>query len=153
MMNLGDLWYLLLFVMKWVFLGVVYFALFRVVRAVRREIGLRMAARDEVSTVAPAYLKIVRAGSDRSLEPGALIPLQSRTSLGTEPLNDVVLRDRHVSARHARLRWDGVGWWIEDLGSRNGTFVDDQPAPRNNERPVPVGANLRLGDTVLQLIE
>jgi hypothetical protein len=152
-LNLGDLWYLLLFILKWIFLGLVYFALFRVVRAVRREMGLRLAARDEVNAVAPAHLKIVRAGSDRRLEPGALIPLQSRASLGAEPLNDVVLRDRHVSGQHARLRWDGVAWWIEDLGSRNGTFVDGQPAPRNHEQPVPVGANLRLGDTVLQLIE
>jgi hypothetical protein len=152
-MNLGDLWYLLLFILKWILLGLVYFALFRVVRAVRREMGLRLAARDEETLVAPAYLKIVRAGSDRGLEPGALIPLYSRATLGAEPLNDVVLRDRHVSGRHARLRWDGVAWWIEDLGSKNGTFVNDRPAPHHYEQPVPVGANLRLGDTVLQLIE
>jgi hypothetical protein len=152
-MNLGDVWYLLLFILKWVFLGVIYLVLLRVVWTVRREMGLRVAARDEASPVAPAYLKIVRAGSDRGLEPGTLLPLQSRTSLGTDPRNDLVLRERYVSGRHARLRWDGVEWWVQDLDSKNGTFVDDRPTPPHQEQAVAPGARLRLGDTVLQLTE
>ena len=33
--------------------------------------------------------------------------------------------DPDVSRRHARLIWRDRGWWLEDLGSKNGTFVNE----------------------------
>ena len=37
--------------------------------------------------------------------------------------NTIVLPERHVSARHARLVPEDGAWWVEDLGSTNGTYV------------------------------
>jgi S1-C subfamily serine protease len=48
--------------------------------------------------------------------------------------------DRSVSARHAMLSWDGSAWWVEDLGSRNGTYLN---GARLRERSV-----LRDGDRI-----
>jgi transcriptional regulator with GAF, ATPase, and Fis domain len=45
-------------------------------------------------------------------------------TVGREPDNALVLEDRCVSKHHARLRWCGAGWRLEDLGSKNGTLVD-----------------------------
>lgn len=51
---------------------------------------------------------------------------------GRDPeANDLVLEDPRVSARHARLEWNGSGWSLRDLGSKNGTFVGGQPATGN----------------------
>lgn len=48
---------------------------------------------------------------------------------GRDPAaNDFVLDDSRVSARHARFEWNGSGWSLSDLGSKNGTFVAGQPA-------------------------
>jgi hypothetical protein len=48
---------------------------------------------------------------------------------GRDPAtNDLVLEDSRVSARHARFEWNGSGWSLSDLGSKNGTFVAGQPA-------------------------
>ena len=33
--------------------------------------------------------------------------------------------DPDVSRRHARLIWRDMSWWLEDLGSKNGTFVNE----------------------------
>ena len=35
------------------------------------------------------------------------------------------LNDETVSAHHARLSYQGNQWWLEDLGSKNGTMVND----------------------------
>src|SRR5438093_2305983 len=52
---------------------------------------------------------------------------------------ELVIEDPRVSKRHARLRWSGGGWTIEDLGSKNSTAVNGQPV---------AGAELRDGDTI-----
>jgi pSer/pThr/pTyr-binding forkhead associated (FHA) protein len=48
-------------------------------------------------------------------------------SIGRDRRNDIVLQHDSVSSRHARLHQDGARCWIEDVGSTNGTFVDDDP--------------------------
>lgn len=44
--------------------------------------------------------------------------------LGREPSNDLMVDERCVSRRHARVRANSGGYWIEDLGSLNSTFVN-----------------------------
>ncbi len=47
--------------------------------------------------------------------------------LGRADDNQVILpADGYASASHARIYWDNGIWWIEDLGSSNGTSVNDQ---------------------------
>jgi pSer/pThr/pTyr-binding forkhead associated (FHA) protein len=72
--------------------------------------------------------------------PGRAIPLDRSLVIGRRPDCDVVLRDDSVSGHHARVGWDGNGWQVEDLGSRNGTFVNGKLVKR--------AAALRSGDAV-----
>lgn len=44
--------------------------------------------------------------------------------IGRSMSSDVAIGDRFLSRHHARLYRSGDDWWIEDLGSRNGTFVN-----------------------------
>lgn len=46
--------------------------------------------------------------------------------IGRKWHNDVVLHDGHISGSHARIYWEAGVYWVEDLGSRNGTFVNDE---------------------------
>ena len=46
------------------------------------------------------------------------------TLIGRASSNDIVVDDVEVSRQHAGIRGDRGGHWIEDLGSRNGTFVN-----------------------------
>lgn len=61
----------------------------------------------------------------------------------------VVLSDDFVSNQHARLFPAGGGWLLEDLGSTNGTFLAERKV--TDPTPVPLGAPIRLGRTVLEL--
>jgi hypothetical protein len=152
-MDLGLSWYILLAVLKWVFIGLVYLMLVAVVRAVRYEASLRLAAEVPPPIIAPGRLRVVRAGTDRRLQPDMIVPLQNQTTIGADQANDVVLGDPVISRRHARLRWDGLAWWVEDENSRNGTFVNEQRIPPLREEALPFGAHLRLGDIEFELLE
>ena len=80
-------------------------------------------------------------------EPGLHVELQKGSVLlGRDPVCDVVINDGEVSRRHARLIAQSGGYVIEDLGSTNGTFVNDQRI--RTMVPLRSGATFRLGETV-----
>lgn len=63
--------------------------------------------------------------------------------LGRDPQCDVVIPNRQISRRHARVYPQERGVWVEDLGSKNGTFL-------NGERLEPgQPARMREGDTLI----
>lgn len=69
--------------------------------------------------------------------------------LGRSPECDFVLGDDYSSARHARLFRRGQEWFVEDLDSRNGTYVGgtriEQPERVNT------GTDIRIGRTTVRL--
>ncbi|HMF43178.1 MAG TPA: sigma 54-interacting transcriptional regulator [Polyangia bacterium] len=72
-----------------------------------------------------------------------------RLGVGTSPANELTLTDPTVSHYHLELRCeDGV--LVKDLGSRNGTFVGDV---KISEALVPIGTRVRIGRTVLSLLD
>ncbi len=85
---------------------------------------------------------VVVAGADVGLE----IPIHAAVEIGAEAGCDVTLSDPAVSRRHARIRLEAGRLMLEDLGSRNGTFVGDA---RIEKAELAVGAVLRIGKTLL----
>lgn len=50
--------------------------------------------------------------------------IQPEILLGRDPVCDIPIVDETVSARHARLTYHHKQWWVEDLGSTNGTLLN-----------------------------
>jgi pSer/pThr/pTyr-binding forkhead associated (FHA) protein len=67
--------------------------------------------------------------------------------LGRGEFNDVRLSDASISASHAKLQLREGVWVIADLGSTNGTFVDDIPV--DDETALSPGCTVRLGEVAL----
>jgi hypothetical protein len=57
---------------------------------------------------------------------GELFTLAPLSVIGTEPTCTVVLIDHYMSSRHAEIKADGGIWILRDLGSTNGTYVNDK---------------------------
>jgi pSer/pThr/pTyr-binding forkhead associated (FHA) protein len=146
-------WNTLLFVLKWVFIGLIYLSLFALLVVVRREAALHIGGKQSVAYTIPGRLKVIARGNDPKIRIGAMINLRTETRLGTGQDNDVVLGDKFVSRYHARLQWDGISWWIEDLGSKNGTFVDNTRCLPKIPQPVTTGATISIGGMSFQLQE
>ena len=76
--------------------------------------------------------------------------------LGEEPIllgrgTDAAIRldDDYVSTRHARFATNGEQWFVEDMGSTNGTYVGNQRV--STPIPIGIGIQVRLGKTVVEL--
>lgn len=84
-------------------------------------------------------------------------PLTGRSiDLGGQPLligraqdAGLILEDDYASGRHARLFPQGSRWFLEDLGSTNGTFVQGNQLTRT--MPIDPGTGIRIGKTVMEL--
>lgn len=80
----------------------------------------------------------------------------TRITLGTQPVligraddSTLVLTDDYASERHARLSRRGDDWYLEDLGSTNGTYLDR--AKVTTAVRVPLATPIRIGKTVIEL--
>jgi hypothetical protein len=142
---------------KWLLIGLVYLILFLVLAAVRREMRQHLAAEATPAAAAPGRLKVVQGGTDPRLQPGQLFTLGSQVLLGADAgqigKGDLLVQDRFVSGRHARLTWDGTSWWVVDLGSTNGTMVNGRAAAQHQREALPPGGTLQVGDVLFELLE
>lgn len=81
---------------------------------------------------------------------GTRISLDARPILiGRADDSTLVLDDDYASTRHARIAMQGDEWYVEDLGSTNGTYLDR--AKVTGPTRVPLGVPVRIGKTVLEL--
>jgi pSer/pThr/pTyr-binding forkhead associated (FHA) protein len=139
------------------FLILLWLFIFAAIRTVRADMRLlasnetgaakrpRRAATSEGVAGPPRQL-VVTAGSLA----GTRIPLGSAPILiGRAEDSSLVLDDDYASTRHARLTLQGSSYWLEDLGSTNGTYLDRTRV--STPVPVPAMAPIRIGRTVFEL--
>jgi len=76
----------------------------------------------------------------------SLLPVDGAVRLGRSADNTVVVPSRTVSSQHAVIESNAAGGWdVVDLGSRNGTFVDDHRVWPGRACGLVDGVTLRLG--------
>jgi pSer/pThr/pTyr-binding forkhead associated (FHA) protein len=81
---------------------------------------------------------------------GTQVPVETVVDIGRDTSLPVHLdSDTQVSRRHARVSAQGGGAVVEDLGSTNGTYVNEQPI--SGPRQVKPGDRIRVGLTVFEL--
>jgi diguanylate cyclase (GGDEF)-like protein len=82
--------------------------------------------------------------------------LGKRVRLGTAPFeigrsskNDLPLDQESISRHHARITFDGTQYWVQDLNSTNGTFVNDAAVKEQRLRD---GDQVRIGRSILKFM-
>lgn len=81
---------------------------------------------------------------------GQTFELGGEVTLGRSPACVIAFeKDTFASSVHARIFEREGGMWLEDLGSRNGTFLNDQRL--SGPAPLERGDRLKVGTTVLEV--
>ncbi len=142
---LGDLLTNPLFLLRVGFVAGLYLAILQVVRGSR--LGVERAA------VAPGgatraqqvvgYLVVIDSGSTPLIQ-NQRLPIEPLTTIGRAPTNTIVLDSTFVSTEHTRIIYRDHALFVEDMGSRNGTLLDQKPVTQ----PIGVspGMILQVGD-------
>ena len=138
-----DGFVLTLWLVRLLFLLALYAFLFMVVRVLLRD--LRAASRGPVEL----GRLIVVAAPQGEPPAGSSFPLDAVTTLGRDVNNSIVVDDPFASSDHAVLTFRGRAWYVEDLGSTNGTFVNGVPV--TEVTPLGFGDVIQLGQVRLRL--
>ena len=144
-------------VLKYAFLALIYFFVFRAIRAVAIDISGRRQPRG----AAPRTEVIPQRGRSQGRTPQVVVvkddggkklathKLSSALQIGRADACHIKLDDTYVSNFHARLYPQNGTWHVEDLGSTNGTYLNRQRVSGAVE--VQAGDEVRVGKTTLEL--
>lgn len=80
---------------------------------------------------------------------GLTVPLAGGVLIGRSPDCQLLLEDDYVSTKHARIVVTATGYQVEDLGSTNGTFVNNQRV--STPTAFGPGDTLRIGRTLMSV--
>jgi FHA domain len=83
-------------------------------------------------------------------EPGTAYDLSGGATLGRGEV-EIRLEDPFASSRHARISREGHVVVIEDLGSTNGTYLNDEPL--RGPQPLHPGDRIRIGDSEFSYLQ
>lgn len=132
-------WFVLL--LRVVFIFLLYFFVYQVIRVVSRELRA-IATQGEVVAGAPnpvGALMVTDPGQS-DLRRGEVFDLEPVTVIGRHPRATIRVDNTFISSEHAQLSWEQDRWWVTDLRSTNGTFV--------NGTQIRVPTGIRAGDFV-----
>lgn len=85
------------------------------------------------------------------VEDGRVYKLSGGATIGRTPASDIDLADEYVSQTHARVFARKQFYFIEDLGSTNGTFIDGRRI--EGEHQIKPGQEIVIGDTIFRYEE
>ncbi|KRE94184.1 hypothetical protein ASG76_12430 [Nocardioides sp. Soil774] len=154
---------LTLFLIRMAFLAILWIFVLSAISVIRSDMfGARVPETARGGAPAPAGRKA--SGKPRKPRRGApthLLVVEgaeagARAELADAPLligrgSDAAIKldDDYVSTRHARVAASGDEWFVEDLGSTNGTYVG--PVRITQPTTIGLGVQVRVGKTILEL--
>jgi hypothetical protein len=109
---------------------------------------LSEAARPEVVRAAATAEPHLVVNRSSSLAVGTTYDVAGGASIGRSRSSRIPITDQFISTSHARVFRRGHFWFVEDLGSLNGTYVNGQRI--SGEQQLHLRDEIRVGETVLR---
>ncbi|MDK7755197.1 MAG: FHA domain-containing protein [Peptoniphilus harei] len=108
-------------VLRYVFIILIYLFIFSILRLMYLDVKSMTSGGGSLDE---AYLKVVNRLDSLNFKMQEYYVIEGDISLGRSSRNDVVIKDKFVSKNHLLIREKNQRYYLEDLGSANGTFLN-----------------------------
>ena len=108
-------------VLRYVFIILIYQFIFSILRLMYLDVKSMTSGGGSLDE---AYLKVVNRLDSLNFKMQEYYVIEGDISLGRSSRNDVVIKDKFVSKNHLLIREKNQRYYLEDLGSANGTFLN-----------------------------
>ncbi|WP_077370026.1 FHA domain-containing protein [Anaerosalibacter sp. Marseille-P3206] len=123
-------------VFKYLFILIIYLFMFSIIRLIYLDIkGMGLS-----SYVKDTYLKLINQKDTLPFKIKEVYSLEEDITIGRSKNNTITIKDPYISKNHLSIVKDEGDYYLEDLGSANGTYI-------NGDRVMDV-VRLKNGDTI-----
>ena len=109
-------------VFRYLFILLIYLFMFGIIRMIYLDIkGIRRKP-----SASSTYLKLINRRDELPFRVEESYSIHSSITIGRSNKNDIVIKDPFISKNHARIEKKHNEYYIEDLNSSNGTFINNE---------------------------
>lgn len=107
-------------VFKYIFIIIIYLFMLNIIRLIYLDIkGMNLSSLDKNT-----YLKLVNRKETLPFKVLEYYPLEDNTSIGRSNKSKIIIKDPYISKEHLKIVKDEGDYYLEDMDSANGTFVN-----------------------------
>lgn len=120
----GDLqlYELLSTIFKYIFVFIIFYFIYNIIRMIYLDISVA----ENIGYESNTYLKLINRKEEFSFKVQEQYYLSNNTTIGRDDSNDIVIKDNFISKSHAQIIKDEDLYFLEDLDSANGTYLNGQ---------------------------
>ncbi len=112
-------------ILSYVFTVIIYMFIFAVIRLIYMDVKkMSRFANEDNNSAITASLRTLKPKVPITSELKRRYSVYEGATIGRNKRCDIVIDEKFVSGEHLRIWYEDGEWYLEDLGSRNGTFVN-----------------------------
>lgn len=109
-------------IFKYIFVFIIFYFIYNIIKMIYLDISVA----ENIVVESDTYLKLINRKEEFSFKVSEQYYLSNNTSIGRDDSNDIVIKDRFISKNHAQIIKDENLYFLEDLDSANGTYLNGQ---------------------------
>lgn len=141
-------WFILL--LRIIFIFLLYFFVFQVIRVISRELRTVADPGGARGYDVPHGTVRVEDPGKSNLYAGQVLELDPVTVIGRDRRATIPVEHSFVSSEHAQISWEEGQWWVADLRSTNGTYVNGSRITVSTA--LHPGDQIQVGDVTFRLL-
>ena len=114
---------ILSWIVRYIFIAMIYYFIYSIIRLIYLDI--QQINKRSLKNQDFPYLKLINRKDRLDFEVHEFYDLKSVTIIGRGKENDIQIMDKYISTQHSKLTMDEGAYFLEDLGSVNGTYLNN----------------------------
>ncbi len=135
-------------IMRYAIIAIIYIIIIFALRIMYKD--MKGGAKKKPVIKKTMGLEVIERGENFNLRVGAVIPLNDELTIGRKADNLLILGDKYVSSKHARIFMKNTEYVLHDLKSTNGTLMNKKKVI--DKVSIKKGDEIKIGTSIFKVI-